>query len=60
MVVNILKQIAYNNRYNPTIIKDLINKIRVKQIKRTIFPPIDNNSKRNVLLPFLNNNISQK
>lgn len=58
--VSILKQIAYNNGYDPKLIDSKINKIKTKLLKKEIYPQIDPGNSKFISIPFLNNNLSQQ
>lgn len=57
--VNILKQIAHNNNYEPDLIPKLIEKTKYKRIRKEIYPDPPKTNKY-IALPFLNNSTNQK
>lgn len=57
---NTLKQIAYNNGYNPNLIHELINKIVSKKVRLAAYPSVNPVNTIYISLPFINNHISQQ
>lgn len=58
--VKILKQIAYNNHYEPKMIDRLIIKTKYKRLKNEIFPTLDTHINRYIALPFLDQETNSK
>lgn len=58
--VNILKQIAFNNDFDPSIVNTLITKIKFNRLKKQTFPTPTINSTKYIAVPFIDNYTNQK
>lgn len=57
--VNILKQLAYNNGYDPKIIPNLIEKTKYKKLKKQVFPNLNIDNQKYISVPFIHNSLNK-